>query len=314
MAFSTCFLLVLSVIELRLRNNIVEDEAVKYREIFLASSGADIVVFGSSTALNGVEPHALEQIRIPSTADPAVYNFAFAGSSPDFYAELYDTFFREYYPRPSLVILAVDAFRFSDDTQEAKGGMRQLLQDARYFPLPVYLRNFFRADIDHRLYVINRFFFLGSFENVVHIFTRKTEWDALDRGYLPHFGVLPENRAPEHIISTWNEGQGERLKRLLDAMATDGVPVIAVQPPQYTPGRVMDGDNTPQVRAIFCSRNIPFIDYNAAHASSLNETRRYFADWVHVNHSGALAWSSMLARDLQNVIDGKARNANPCKP
>lgn len=312
--FVLCFALILTVIELRLRKNIVQDEAVKYREIFSHAEGADIVIFGSSTALNGVEPHVLEKIRLPTTPSPTVYDFAFAGSSPDFYAEFYETLFRAYYPKPSLVVLAVDAFRFSDDTGEEKGGLRELWQDARYFPLPIYIKNFFRTDIDHQKYVVNRFFFLGSFEDIVHIFTRKTEWDLLDQGYLPHFGVLPTDRAPEHIVSTWNEAQGRRLEHLIDAMTADGIAVVAVQPPQYMPGRIMDGDNTPRLQEIFCARKIPFLDYDAAYESDLNEKREYFADWVHVNHSGALVWSATLAEDVQRVLDGTAPHSDPCNP
>ncbi len=125
------------------------------------------------------------------------------------------------------------------------------------------------------------------------------------RGHVPidkkGYTGTPVSRSYIDFAHQWTA-----FRELLDIFTQNGIRVIFVEVPEYIPGRYIGGDknstvmqdNNARIRAIADEYGIPFFNYNEELASDINQNYTYFYDWGHMNVSGSLAYSPILARDL----------------
>jgi hypothetical protein len=126
------------------------------------------------------------------------------------------------------------------------------------------------------------------------------------KGYIP-FKIKSKKRLKTGVSQPKiNPAQWRAFEELLNALKRDGIKVIFVQVPGYTPGR-NDQDisqNVMLLREVAGKWRIPFLDYETEKLSSINTNMDMFADWTHLNEEGSKAFSEILKADLENLIKG----------
>ena len=139
-------------------------------------------------------------------------------------------------------------------------------------------------------------------------------WEFEYAGNSAGTGEQFQERAPETVSYAPGNAPAQEqmaLRRLVAAMKRDGVNVIFVQLPDYNGGGIASRDeqsiiNHTKVIAEFAEKNdIPFINYDTVEngrGESIANYKKYYSNWNHLNESGSIAFSKILAEDLASLL------------
>jgi hypothetical protein len=140
--------------------------------------------------------------------------------------------------------------------------------------------------------------------------------DSFDKGYSPIFKSI-KNDLP---ISTVNIRAGlneldrnklEAFENLIKCCNDSGTKLIVINSPIFKNNTELDNLTTPEykiVKLIVERNNIPFFDYSSD--STLVSNREYFADIKHLNDSGAIRYSELIASNLVKLINYNHQYSN----
>jgi len=86
-------------------------------------------------------------------------------------------------------------------------------------------------------------------------------------------------------------------------LKADGIAVVLVQMPVYAPERILRLGSSQMVRRVADEAGVPFLDYLANPTSPFTRDFRQYADWVHLNRTGASLFSDAVREDLEQLLD-----------
>ena len=300
MALFTFILLLILV----LMNHWMENESyphwfLQYDEVFHPKVNADVIILGASHATHGINPKYLESDHLK------IYNFSLNGANPSFNLKWYKKIFRPYYRRPSHVIYGVHWVMF--DSRFLK---RQFEQDSKYFPLRFFIREMGDLKTLGSL-LLNRFAFIRERKQLVprlvHLFERRDREVFPRSGYYRGFIPFETRRSLEKEVMNpkIEDFQLRAFEKLLDEFERDGVKIIFVQVPVYGYGfeSATLSENIRLLRRIAEKRGIPFLDYEMERSSPINTDAALFSDSAHLNGRGSEAFSKLLKRDLDPLLN-----------
>ena len=270
---------------------------LQYEEAFYPKVKAEVIIMGASHATHGIHPKYIETDHLK------VFNFAFNGASPVFNLNWYRKVFQPNYPKPSCVIYGVHWIMF--DGQILK---RRLEQDSQYFPFQFFL-NEFRDLKSLKTLLLNRMALIRERKQIMsRLFKRKRhkELYAVSRyyhGYIP-FEAERDLNKKDIISPAVDPNQLNAFEELLNEFESKKIKVIFVQVPGYIPGRDSSTltRNMELIQKIAAERNIPFFNYETERVTEINYNREYYADWAHLNGKGSEAFSTLLKKDLEELL------------
>ena len=270
---------------------------LQYDEVFHPKVNADLVILGASQATHGINPKYLESEHLK------VFNFALDGAPPSFYLKWYDKIFSHYYRKPSYVIYAVHWVMFDDIIAP-----RQIENDSRYFPFKFFVKQLRDIKCLQTL-LFNRFAFSKHRKQIFYLLVNKKRGRYLKNKYYNGFIPFKEKtkfRKPADAYPRVNPLQVEAFLQLLNDLQKDGIKVILVHIPGYLYGREARSisKNVQLFKGIAEERKIPFLDYETERISPINTDRDLFADWTHMNEKGSEAFSKLLRKDLEGLLNG----------
>lgn len=265
-----------------------ESAEKKYRDLFHPSEIADLVILGTSHSEAGINPRYLEGGGI------RVYNFSFSGANPVFYHQWFKDIFRMYYPKPKIMLFAVDWFLFDDEILR-----RKFEHDSEYFPLEALIQSALNPELSLKRLFQNRFSTFKSHISTVNLFLSKQTVDGYYKGYYPYY--IRTTDQPVHRPNS--NRQINAFFDLLDLIQEDGIKIIFVQMPEYAPETQINRNNIQFLHEIANQRDIPFLDYNQDRISAINHETSYFLDWGHLNTLGSRMFSQLLKDDLKEILD-----------
>ncbi|MNS09295.1 hypothetical protein D3C72_407780 [compost metagenome] len=267
------------------------ESTFKYADMYRPGATYPAIILGSSTLAFGLNPSALNNGPAP------YYNFAFASGLPEFTLVLYRCF-REQHSRPATVLLGADRYIF-------RAGMgRRIEQDMAYLPPMIGLKIALGPHVSLR----------DSLWNSLAILREKRAVEAWVTGQPRRFhvdltrynrGFAPLKTAAffpaEKVALPHNPYREEAFRQLVLEIQQDGARVVFVQAPNHQPeARTLPNDDE-RIQAIAKEFNSPFLNYNGARRSALNDDKSAFADTDHLNERGAEIFSAMLSRDLAQL-------------
>ncbi len=270
---------------------------LQYEELVNSKNACNFLILGTSHATHGIRPSFL---NLP---EMSVYNFALNGSNPEFYFNWYNEIFKKTYQKPEYIIFCFGWYIF-----EEQWLWRKYEQDAEYFPCYVFINNLINFKrFDTKILLLNRFPFIKhkKIADLLHIITNKPDMVMpvcdYDRGFIPS-----ENNGPYKLKSTEiriSLKQKKYFEKLIGMLVNDGIKLIFVSVPEYD---IHYSDS--QLKSFdICKKNankfsIPILNYNIEKRSDLNQQRKYFSDWGHLNSKGSIEFSKVLNRDLSKVL------------
>jgi hypothetical protein len=264
--------------------------APKYQALFAAGPRYRHVLFGTSHTFYGVNPADLER------RGHAVFNFGFERSNPTFYRAFYADL-KAYHATPEAVYFGVDA-PFLKRTRDS----HRYAQDSEYWPWPVFWDHLGQVDGGARAALANRFPLITQRESLQYKVTGTTFRfhylpERAYRGYVP---IAPEPVAPglQLIDQPDDPGFSADFLALLGTLQADRVRVVMFQTPVFGTFTGAYAAENQQLRTTARAFGFPFLDYNGALRSALNQDPTLFDGVGHLNVRGAERFSPMLARDL----------------
>jgi hypothetical protein len=289
---------------LALMNRWMDDETyphvpLQYDEVFHPKVNADLIILGASHATHGINPKYLESDHLK------VYNFALNGAGPSFTLKWYKRIFRRYYPKPFYVIYGVHWVMF--DSHFLK---RQLEVDSKFFPLHFFIREM--KDLTTlKTLLFNRFSFMRErrklLERLIRLFEKKRPEvcpkSEYYRGYIPF--ETKRDLSKEVVNPRVEASQLRAFEALLNEFERGGTKIIFVQPPSYLYGFDSPAieENTQLLKKIAEERKIPFLDYQTERVSPINTNAAFFSDSAHLNRKGSEAFSKLLEKDLEGLLN-----------
>jgi len=261
-----------------------------YKELFTPSVCAETVIFGSSSSVHGINPKYLDRDF------NRFFNFSFNGTNPEFYYKWYTHIFRKYYPRPSCIIYAINWYMFDDDWMS-----RKFEDDAEFWPFKLFISELFNNNNRKRI-LLTRFPILKYHDRFIKM-SFKEPRIVIEKYY---HGYVPIIKRPELsfriVKATDREKQKTFFEKLLKEFKRDSIPVVAIQMPEYLPGRDNKDQNRKFFIDIFSKYNFPYLDYNGDRITEINYDSTAFLDWGHLSEAGAIKFSKMLGNQLQEVL------------
>jgi len=271
---------------------------LQYDELINSNSDNEYVILGGSKATHGIRPSYL---KLPGMSG---YNFALNGANPEFYFNWYRELFRKTYQRPKYIIFSVSFFLFDEHWL-----WRRYEQDSEYFPIYIFLNNLVNLKgFDTEMLLMNRFPFTKykKINDLVHLFSNQRDKsmpvNEYDRGFIPYEAHDPNSINDRSEIISHN--QIIYFEKLIDLINKDGIKLIFVNLPEY--GLISNYTNLESssiFNKIASKYSIPTLNYNVDKRSNINEERKYYSNWVHLNTKGSMEFSKVLSRDLRNIID-----------
>lgn len=288
-------LFILTVVLLTMRFNAMYPDysARQFHEVFHADHPAETIVIGSSTAVHGYDP---------SIIGSDFFNFGLMGAQPHFYREWYQIF-KRYYPAPKTVIVSLDWFSGGANRANIQGNDLTLVENSRYLSFHVLVPLFWQANMsDKGKMLTNMIRILGIGPDIKYFFVHRNDsaMAGYDRGYMPLDGSIDLS---QHMQRTFTASGAflTDLAALLDDIQAQGSRVILVQMPIYQPHTITNLDGS-VFQKIATERGIPYLDYNAEHASALNEDAAMFGDWSHLNREGSRVFSTQFRHDIAPLL------------
>ena len=298
------FFAIILLLILTLMNYWMDDESsphvpLQYDEVFHPKVNADVIILGASHATHGINPKCLESGHL------RIYNFALNGANPSFHLEWYRKIFQRYYKKPSHVIYGVHWAMF--DSHILK---RQLELDSKFFPLHFFIKEMKDLRTLKPL-LLNRFSFMRErkqlLPRLMRLFRKKGREvcprSEYYRGYIPF--ETKRDLGKEVVNPKVEELQWRAFEELLNEFERGGIKVIFVQVPSYLYGfdSPAIAENTRILREMAEKRKIPFLDYQMERVSSINTNDALFSDSAHLNGKGSEAFSKLLKKDLDSLLN-----------
>lgn len=269
---------------------------LQYQEVFHPQVKANMIILGASHATHGINPKYIERDQLK------VYNFSLNGAGPLFNLNWYRKIFQHYYPKPLYAIYGVHWGMFDDSLLK-----RKFEQDSHYFPLPFLVKELRELNSFKEL-LLNRFAFIRERKHLASRLFHKKFRDV----YLPskyYHGFIPFERkggldGEDTVNPRNNPAQIKAFEELLDEFEKDGIQVIFVHVPGYSPGRGASNlaEGMHLLNRISKARDIPFLDYETERISSVNTDKSLYSDWAHLNEKGSDTFSALLKKDLEKLI------------
>lgn len=294
--FGSIFILIWMVLNHLIDYTVISHYELKYGEIIDPRVNANAIILGTSHAAHGINPMYLDD------EEASYYNFAYNAGNPIFYLKWYELLFRRYYPKPDLIVYAVDWMMFDDNWM-----WRDFEHDSEYLPLDAFWKALHHGS-DRKTLLLNRFPLIKNRDRLFG-FARDVErfgltgsvyvLDKYYRGYVP---VDIEQRLQPTVARAMNgEEQIRAFHRLLNQFEADGISVVFVQIPEYLPGRENNGQNRELLHRIAEERGIPYIDYNTDRITEVNYDASAFLDWGHMSEEGSRKFTILLKADLERL-------------
>jgi len=272
---------------------------LQYGEVFYPKVNADAIILGASQATHGINPRYLESDHLK------IYNFSLNGAGPSFYLRWYKKIFQHYYRKPSHVIYGVHWTMFDSTILK-----RQFEQDSKYFPLHFFIREMKDLKTLKPL-LFSRFSFTserkGLLSRLIQLFGKKRREvcpkSEYYRGFIPF--ETKRNLSREVVNPKVEELQLRAFEELLNEFERGGIKVIFVQVPGYRYGFDSSAikENTQLLKKIAEARKIPFLDYETERVSAINMNEALFSDCAHLNGKGSEAFSKLLKKDLEGLLN-----------
>lgn len=296
--FGIVFMMVLIIVEKALQYNTKTHIDLKFDELYHPKVKADMVIFGNSHAAHGINP------KYMNVKNYRIYNFAFNGSNPTYYKKWYNNIFKPYYPKPKIIIYAVDWSMFHNLETH-----RRFAVDIRLMPLSIFWKELlYDKDVNKKTLISNRFNILFRPKQLQYIFYKKHHFDFVDmkayyNGYVPHIGHKATIGESPETIHSEKKIQND-FDILLKEFKKDSIKVIFVNVPEYIPAWRTKGvkNYLNYLDSIAVVNNIPYLKYNQGLASKFNYDSTYFNNWIHLNDKGATVFSKTLSSDLNKII------------
>jgi hypothetical protein len=297
--FTLLLLLILVLMDRWMDHELYPHYPLQYDEVFHPQVNADVVILGASHATHGINPKYLESDHLK------IYNFSLNGASPSFNLKWYQEIFQRYYKKPSHVIYGVHWVMF--DSHFLK---RRFEQDSKYFPF-----HFFVSEMKDgktlKALLLNRFSFIRERKQLVarliQLFKKKRR-EVYPRSEYYH-GFIPFETRRDLTKEVMNpkveQFQLRAFEELLNEFERDGIKVIFVEVPGYLYGFDSSSlsENIKLLKKIADERKIPFLDYETERVSVINTNDALFSDSAHLNRKGSEAFSKLLRRDLEGLLN-----------
>lgn len=308
--FLAILIVIVIFIDWRLEQNDPTHSSVQYRVLFDPRTSADVLIVGSSTTVHGYVPMRFATIASTKCDFYRTYNFGYMGAQPPFFDQWYKGLYRSYHPAPSLLLISLDWFSGGAvrDVRNDQLGEYRLAQDARYLPLRTWLSLFLNFDSKgKRVLLFNTLRLVRSGYDIRYVITprRPQQTEGYQQGYLPLHSSIEDVAEGTRVFSVTPEYLSS-LKRLILTAQKEGTSVLLIQFPTYLPERIEDIGEAAMYSKLSQELHVPYINYNEPHYLRLNQNPTIFADWSHLNHSGALLFDSIVEQDLRLMIENGA--------
>ena len=304
------FFLILGVgiLEWRLRTNDPTHSSAQYAAAKNPRILADTIILGSSTAVYGYVPKAFHSLSSRGCDFQSTYNFALYGAQPPYFNQWYKHVFRPHHPSPALAIISIDWFSAGaarDQTQDQLGAYR-LAQDAKYLPFKTLLKLFWTLDNKGRkILILNSLRLIGSSTDLRYLLSPRVplQTTGYDQGYLPLDAHI------ENVKGGWNRAFSvtpeyiQALRSLITALQQDNAEIILIQFPTYKPDNIKNIEGLVLYQELADSFSIHYINYNKQPYVDLNENPKLYADWSHLNSTGAQIFDRKVVSDIRTLLD-----------
>lgn len=278
--------------EYGLRRNFSNEDllnVLKYGDVFVKIPDANIFIFGNSRTAYGINPSLME---IPGYS---VYNYSFSGANASFNDDLFRKYLLKYQNKPAVVICGVTWSMF-----DSRWPGRSISQDYAFLPwvdIFHFPPNFYeRLHLAHQRDVLNKIFNNNRDNNILI--------DKYDRGFVPLDGYYkdPEVVVKEKINNSENEVA--KFNEFVRMLKGSNVKIIFVETPEYTPGIRCESiaPNRELLETIAKTNDVLYINYNKEYWTDMNLDRTNYIDWNHLNYRGAIRFSKMLSRDINDLM------------
>lgn len=261
-----------------------------YAELFNGKTDWEGLVLGTSIAAHGIVPRLI--------ARPGLrwYNFGVQGAAPAYHADWW-RLYRATGRKPKRVLYAIEWFSFT-------GTLSHIAEhDAEYLPLGLYLRWLVAPERSTSFLALNRWALYKARKPLQRALVqgRRTDlilhMDRYDHGYVPATYVAfhetqrvdPGNVRP-HVFAAF--------RALVASWVAEGVDVVLVQAPSYTPLSGHHPIGTAAIAEVAREFRLPFLDYDGERRTAFNDVKANFIDYSHLSETGAQAFSRRLAADL----------------
>lgn len=284
--FGGCFILIFTVINVVMGEINPQDKFInqKYDELFNSTNVADICILGTSKAIYGINPKELE------SKNNLVYNFGFAGSTPEFTYYWYNNYFKNYYPKPKLIIYEVNWLMFNENWM-----WRKIEQDSKHLPFKEYFKLFFNSTEKSTVF-FNRY----------SLFNKKAEEVNTKYSVYKGFKSYPNEhksiKAFSDTIRFNPKRQYRFFKLLIKSFKANNENVIFVMLPEKIDPEFRNNK--------YFSESLHFIKQEISDFTFLDyhsEIQRdsSFKDWGHLNKIGASIISKKLRFDIDSLTQNK---------
>lgn len=259
---------------------------------------AEAIIIGTSHATHAIRPSLLDK------SHKKFYNFSLNGASPEFFYNWYHELYKSRFGRPDYCIIAIDWFMFDEEWLH-----RKFEQDSEYFPRDVFWRILLRGgDFDRGELVRSRFpilkyrrSFLSSlgFKQVDEGFLAS----GFDRGFIPVELPFDSSRFEVKYETSISAKRQQLFQKLVHELDSSGTKLVFVITPEYNvePAWYEQIESLHFVREVAVRYQIPILNFNTTFRSSINEDINCFSDWGHMNDSGSVEFSMMLADKISNL-------------
>ena len=281
--------------------NIENAEELQYAELFEPDVSAEVVIFGTSRAAQGIDPGLF-----PASLASRTYNFALQGCPPTHYRDGYHRFFKKHYPQPRIAIIEVEWTAWGNLPMR-----RRLEVDSEYWPWDVFFQQLTHPEGLSRASMIkHRFPTLKDQEDLPHIFFRKRDYapyhkESFNLGYLPYTLPVSEERMVDTLDLHGSYRDIIALGEWVEELRADGTEVIFVQTPDLVSARFYDRYEERQIGMNVLAKQwkVPFLNYlELPQSRGLVRQSELYGDWVHLNREGSRVFSAQLGKDLDSLI------------
>lgn len=264
-----------------------------YREKYICEQmKADMVIFGSSRAIHHYDPKILSD-----SLHMSCFNAGYDGNGILLMYAQYKMMNKHHIPKYILYDINPDADYYDD------GDKHRFLNPIRaYYDIKGIDSIFWKVDeLDHLKYLSNLYKYNTVFTQFISAYTSKNY--SMNAGWKPMDKVMtqrPKDNEIGNILMT--EKKVDEVKkyyflRLISECKSNGTKLFFLVSPYYN----SDDTKYNDIKRIAQENDIPFISY--ASDSCFRKKDDYFYDSVHLNRTGASAYSKAIVKDIKQKIN-----------